>query len=92
MSWVERAREATAEHVDFPSLRRSQTLPVTAFARRQQSAAPAPSEYKSTARGEAAAAKLRARLRRAGLYTPGRTSSRADGQKLELWEQRHGRR
>ena len=38
MSWVERAREATAEHVDFPSLRRSQTLPVTAFARRQQSA------------------------------------------------------
>ena len=38
MSWVERAREATAEHADFPSLRRSQTLPVTAFARRQQSA------------------------------------------------------
>jgi len=38
MSWVERAREATAEHVDYPSLRLSQTLPVTAFARRQQSA------------------------------------------------------
>ena len=96
MSWVERAREATAEHVDYPSLRLSQTLPVTAFARRQQSAPGAGARAlrvqehgPGRSRGsQAPGASASGRLVHARPYV---VTGRRE-KKLELWEQRHGRR
>ena len=62
MSWVERAREATAEHVDYPSLWGSPTLPVTASPD-DSKVQPAPDEY-GVATEELALTMLAAKRRR----------------------------